>query len=136
MANPSDSEIKNILASARNIAVIGLSDSPAKPSYAVAEYLISAGYRIFPVNPKYDSILGVKCYASMQDIEEQIDIVDIFRRPENILPVAEEAIKIKAKAIWMQLAIINEEAEKLAADSGLDVVMNRCIKIEHRRLLA
>jgi predicted CoA-binding protein len=134
MQNPSDSEIKEILGSANNIAIVGLSDSPDKPSYGVARYLISSGYNIYPVNPKYDSILGVKCYQSLNDINENIDIVDVFRRPEHILPVAEKAIEIKARVLWMQLGIINKDAAHLARNAGLDVIMDRCIKIEHRRL--
>jgi uncharacterized protein len=134
MTNLSDSEIKKILDSAKNIAIIGLSDSPEKPSYGVAKYLISVGYNIFPVNPKYESILGAKCYKNLNDIDEKIDIVDVFRRPEHILPVAENAIEIKIRVLWMQLGIKNEEAAKLAHDAGLDVIMNRCIKVEHRRL--
>jgi len=134
MQNPADSEIKKILDSAKNIAIVGLSDSPEKPSYGVARYLISSGYNIFPVNPKYDSILGAKCYKSLNDIDEKIDIVDVFRRPEHILPVAEKAIEIEARVLWMQLGIINEEAAKLAHEAGLDVVMNRCIKVDHMRL--
>jgi predicted CoA-binding protein len=134
MQNPADSEIKKILDSAKNIAIIGLSDSPEKPSYGVARYLISSGYNIFPVNPKYDSILGAKCYKSLNDIDEKIDIVDVFRRPEHILPVAEKAIEIEARVLWMQLGIINEEAAKLANEAGLDVIMDRCIKVDHRRL--
>lgn len=134
MTNLTDSEIKKILDSAKNIAIVGLSDSPEKASYGVARYLISTGYNIFPVNPKYDSILGVKCYKSLDDIEEKIDIVNVFRRPEHILPVAEKAIEIEARVIWMQLGIINEEAAMLAHKAGLDVIMDRCIKVEHRRL--
>jgi predicted CoA-binding protein len=134
MQNPADSEIKKILDSAKNIAIIGLSDSPEKPSYGVARYLISSGYNIFPVNPKYDSILGAKCYKSLNDIDEKIDIVDVFRRPEHIFPVAEKAIEIEARVLWMQLGIINEEAAKLANEAGLDVIMDRCIKVDHRRL--
>ena len=111
-----------------------MSDSPDKPSYGVAKYLISAGYNIFPVNPKYDSILGAKCHKNLNDIDCKIDIVDVFRRPEHILPVAEKAIEIEARVLWMQLGIINEEAAKLAHEAGLDVIMNRCIKVDHRRL--
>jgi len=134
MQNTADSEIKKIFDSSQNIAIIGLSDSPEKPSYGVARYLISSGYKIFPVNPKYDSILGVKCYKNLNDIDEKIDIVDVFRRPEHILRVAEKAIEIEARVLWMQLGIINEEAAKLAHEAGLDVIMDRCIKVEHRRL--
>ena len=131
----SDSEIKNILSKAKNIAIVGLSDAPEKPSYRVANYLVSAGYQIYPVNPKYDSILGLKCYPGLKDIKDKIDIVDIFRRPEQILPIAEEAIEIKPSVVWMQLGIVNEEAARLARKAGLKVIMNRCIKIEHQRLM-
>ena len=131
----SDSEIETILSTVQNIAVVGLSDAPEKPSYRVANYLVSAGYQIYPVNPKYDSILGFKCYPNLKDIKDRIDIVDIFRRPEQILPIVEEAIEIKSSVVWMQLGIINEEAAQLSRKAGLKVIMNRCIKIEHQRLM-
>ena len=131
----SDSEIKNILSKAKNIAIVGLSDAPEKPSYRVANYLVSARYQIYPVNPKYDSILGFICYAGLKDIKDKIDIVDIFRRPEQILPIAEEAIEIKPSVVWMQRGIVNEEAARVARKAGLKVIMNRCIKIEHQRLM-
>ena len=131
----SDSEIETILSTVQNIAVVGLSDAPEKPSYRVANYLVSAGYQIYPVNPKYDSILGLKCYPNLKDIKDRIDIVDIFRRPEQIFPIAEEAIEIKSSVVWMQLGIVNEKAAQLARNAGLKVIMNRCIKIEHQRLM-
>ncbi len=132
----SGSELKNILQTIKNIAIVGLSNSPERPSFGVASYLISAGYDIFPVNPKYDQILGYKCYPALQDIPENIDLVNIFRRPEYIIPIAQAAIRHKIPIIWMQLGIINQTAADLASDAGLDVIMDQCIKIEHRRLIA
>ncbi len=129
---PAGNAIKSILQTAQNIAIVGLSDSPLKPSFGVANYLLSAGFHIFPVNPKYDTLLGQKCYQSLRDIKEQIDIVDIFRRPEHILPIVEEAIDIGSGTVWMQLGIMNEEAAQLARNAGLNVIMDKCIKIEHR----
>lgn len=127
----SNTTIEHILKEAKTIAVVGLSAEPAKPSYQVASYLQRAGYVIYPVNPKYDAVLGRQCYPALGDIPDAIDIVDIFRRPIYVLPVVEESIKIGAKVIWMQLGIENEEAAALARSAGLQVVINRCLKIEH-----
>ena len=124
-------QIPQILSSAKNIAVVGISDKPARDSYLVASYLKEAGYKIFPVNPKLESILGMQCYENLQEIQDPIDIVDIFRRSEFVIPIVEDALRIKARTIWMQLGVINEEAAQLALRSGLNVIMNRCIKIEH-----
>jgi predicted CoA-binding protein len=131
----SDIQLKELLQNAKNIAIMGLSDSPEKPSYKVAEYLISVGYNLFPINPKYDTVLGLKCYHSLHDIEETVDIVDIFRRPEHMVNVVQEIIKIGKPAVWMQLGIINPVAAEIAQQADLKVIMDRCIKIEHRRLM-
>ncbi|WP_248926499.1 CoA-binding protein [Paenibacillus hamazuiensis] len=128
--NPSRERIKEILAGAGNIAVVGLSDNPERTSHMVAEAMQKRGYRIIPVNPNAQTILGEKCYASLTDIPEPIDIVNVFRRSEHIMPVAEEAIAIKAKVLWLQLGIVNEEAAALAQQNGLEVIMDRCIKVE------
>jgi predicted CoA-binding protein len=134
--NPSDQERATLLKEAKNIAVVGLSNKPERTSYMIAEALQQAGYRIFPVNPMLtEPVLGEESYASLLDIEEPIDIVDVFRRSETVYPVAEEAVQIKAKAIWMQLGVENEEAAELARENGLMVVMNRCIKVDHALLL-
>lgn len=138
-----DEEIKELLGS-QVIAVVGLSDNPTRPSYTVAAYLQSAGYTIIPVNPKLKSVLGETAYPSLlnvpEELQRQIDIVDIFRRPEHVMPVVEEALELKKrfghlKAVWMQLGIVNEEAAERARAGGLSVVMNRCLKIEHSRLM-
>ncbi len=126
-----NTSISSILKRYQNIAIVGLSASPMRPSFGVANYLINAGYNIFPVNPKYDVILNQKCYPSLDSIQQPIEIVDIFRKPEHILSVVQESIRNKGKVIWMQSGIINMEAAELALKSGLEVVMDRCMKIEH-----
>lgn len=129
-----DTLIKELLTHSKTIAVVGLSDKPDRPSYEVAQYLQKKGYKIIPVNPAIDKILGEKSYASLSEISESIDIVDIFRKPEFIPEIVDEAIRIKAKAIWMQLDLIDEEAAQKAKKAGLKVIMDRCLLIEHRRL--
>lgn len=131
--------IARLLADSRIIAVVGLSASPERASHQVAEYLLAHGYRILPVNPAYagQAILGQPCHASLTDAAacvapEKIDIVDCFRKSEDILPVAQEAIAVGARALWLQLGVVNQQAYDLASAAGLDVVMDRCIKIEHR----
>ncbi len=126
--------LRRILAEYRTIAVVGLSDKWHRPSNFAAKYLKDHGYKIIPVNPGQKEILGEKCYPSLLDIPEKVDVVDIFRKPEDVPPIVEDAIKIGAKVIWMQIGVINEEAAKRARDAGLEVVMNRCMKIEHARL--
>ncbi|MGG1553207.1 CoA-binding protein [Paenibacillus ferrarius] len=128
--NPSRERIKEILAGAGNIAVVGLSDKPDRTSYMVAEAMQKRGYRIIPVNPNAENILGEKCYPSLSDIPEPVDIVNVFRRADQVVPVAEEAVKINAKVFWLQLDIVNEEAAAIAQDAGLEVIMDRCIKVE------
>jgi predicted CoA-binding protein len=133
--NPSREEIKALLKDTQVIAVVGLSDNPERVSYMVSEAMQLKGYRIIPVNPNADRILGEKSYASLADIPEPVDIVNVFRRSEHIVPIAEEAMQIKAKAIWLQLGVYNEEAAQLAQDQGMTVVMDRCIKVEDSILL-
>ncbi len=132
--NPDDQALRALLAGARTIAVVGLSPNPMRPSNEVAAYLQRAGYRIIPVNPSCQEVLGERCYASLGDIPEAVDIVDCFRRTEEIPPIARAAVAIGARALWMQLGIQSEEARELAAAAGLVVVSDACIKIEHRRL--
>lgn len=129
-----DDEIVDLLRTARNIAVVGLSPEPYRPSYVVASYLQSQGYRVFPVNPEADEILGEKCYPNLKAVPERIDIVNIFRRPDQVPDVVDEAIQVGARAVWMQLGVINEAAAEKARRAGLTVVMDRCIHIEHARL--
>ena len=127
--------IAEILRNARVIAVVGLSSNEFRPSHGVAAYMQSAGYRIIPVNPNETEVLGEKAFGRLEDISEKIDIVNIFRRPQFVRGVVESAIRIGAKAVWMQEGVVDEEAAELARRAGLDVVMDRCILKEHRRLL-
>ena len=127
--------IRRILTTARVIAVVGLSAHWYRPSYFAAKYMQDHGYRIVPVNPTHPEILGERSYASLRDIPFPVDIVDCFQRAEKIPPLAEDAVTIGAKVLWMQLGIRNEEAARLASDAGLAVVQNRCVKIEHARIL-
>ncbi|WP_199617765.1 CoA-binding protein [Paenibacillus alkalitolerans] len=128
--NPSRDQIKQLLENAGNIAVVGLSDNPDKTSHQVAQAMQARGYRIIPVNPNADTILGEKSYSSLTDIPEPVDIVNVFRRPEHTPPIAEEAVGIGAKTLWLQLGIVNEEAADIAKKGGLTVIMDRCIKVE------
>ena len=127
--------IGEILRSAHSIAVVGLSSKRYRPSYGVAEYMQSAGYRIIPVNPFEQAILGEKAYGELALIPERVDIVDIFRRSEFVPEIVEAAIRLGARAIWMQEGVIHEEAAAKARAAGLEVVMDRCILKEHRRML-
>jgi predicted CoA-binding protein len=128
--HPSREQLKELLEGAITIAVVGLSDKPDRTSYMVSEAMQAKGYRIIPVNPNAETILGEKSYATLRDIPEPVDIVNVFRRSEHTPPVAEEAVAIGAKALWLQLGIANEEAASIAKDGGLFVVMDRCIKVE------
>ena len=128
-----DDEIKEIF-SLKNVAVIGMSKNEAKAAHYVPKYLSQNGYNIMPVNPTTDEILNKKCYSSVEDISEPIEIVDVFRPSDQVLPVVQEAIKKKPKVIWLQEGIHNEEAEDLARQAGIKVVFNRCMLAEHQRL--
>lgn len=125
---------EEILKSSRVVAIVGLSPKPERPSYGVGDYLKEHGYKIIPVNPMEKEILGEVSYPDLKSIPEKVDIVDIFRRPEDVPPIVEEAIKIGAKVVWMQEGIVNEAAARRAGEAGLRVVMNRCIKKEHQKL--
>ncbi len=124
-------EIKEILTKYKTIAIVGVSDKPDRDSYIVAEYLLNHGYKIIPVNPNIDSIFGLKAYPDLLSVPDEIEIVDIFRRPEFVEEIVDQAIQKKAKVVWMQLGVINEKAAQKALKAGLKVVMNKCIKIEH-----
>jgi predicted CoA-binding protein len=126
--------LRRILATTRTIAVVGLSADWFRPSYFAARYMQEHGYRIIPVNPKYPQILGQRCYPSLVDIGEKVDMVDVFRRTEDVLPIARQAVEIGARTLWQQLGVANAEAESLAREAGLDSVADRCVKIEHARL--
>ena len=129
-----DSEkLRRILRSARTIAVVGLSAQWHRPSYFAAKYMQDHGYRVIPVNPTYDSVLGERCYKRLADIPEPVDIVDCFRKSEEIPALAEDAIAIGAKVLWMQLGVRNPEARRRAETAGLEVVEDHCVKIEHGR---
>ncbi|MBR0567846.1 CoA-binding protein [Azoarcus sp. L1K30] len=131
-----DSELKQLLMSTRTIAIVGISARPERPSNEVARYLLDHGYTIIPVNPACDEVLGLKCYPSLLDVPVKVDVVDVFRRPEEVAHVVDDAIAAGARAVWLQLDVIAPEAIRRAEAAGLTTVMNRCTKIEHRRLLA
>ena len=126
-------KLRRILRSSRTIAVVGLSAHWHRPSYFAAKYMQDHGYRIFPVNPMYAEVLGEKCFKSLRDIPDPVDIVDCFRKSEEIGALAEDAIAIGAKVLWMQLGVRNAEARRRAEAAGLEVVENHCVKIEHGR---
>lgn len=128
------SELRRILKTCRTIAVVGLSAEWHRPSFFAAKYMQQHGYRIVPVNPRYDEILGERCWPSLEAIPHPIDLVDVFRRTEDVLPIARQAVAIGAKCLWQQIGVKNHEAEALAREAGLDAVMDRCVKIEHARL--
>ena len=125
--------IRAILREAKTIAVVGLSPDPSRPSHGVARYMQEQGYRIIPVNPAEREILGEACYATLSDIPFPVDVVDVFRRSEFVPPIAEDAVKIGAKALWLQLGVISPEGAETAKRGGLRVVMDRCLVIEHER---
>ena len=126
--------LRCILREGHVIAVVGLSGDWYRPSYFAAKYMQEHGYRVIPVNPKYGEILGQKCYKSLREVPEKIDIVDVFRKTQDVMPIAEEAIAIGAKVLWQQLGVKNEAAAAKARAAGLDAVVDRCVKIEHGRL--
>jgi predicted CoA-binding protein len=126
-------EIRDILRTARTIAVVGLSDRPDRPSHGVAAYLKAHGYRIIPVNPAVHEVLGEKAYSRLEDVPEQIDVVDVFRRPEHVPQIVDAAIAVGAKVVWLQDGVVHEEAAAKARAAGLRVVMDRCMLRDHRR---
>jgi predicted CoA-binding protein len=133
--HPSDQQIKDLLQKAHTIAVVGLSSSRFRASYGVSQYMQSAGYRIIPVNPNEQEVLGEKSYARLEDVPEKIDVVDVFRRSEFVPEIVDAAIRVGAHAIWMQDGVVDEAAAQRARDAGLFVVMDDCILREHRRLI-
>lgn len=132
--NASPAEIADILKTCRTVAVVGLSPKPDRPSYQVAQYLKEHGYRIIPVRPGCSEILGEKCYGSLQDIPFPVEVVDIFRSVDAIPGIVDEAIAIRAKVVWMQLGLAEPDSARKAKAAGLQVVMDRCMKVEHDRL--
>ena len=126
--------LRRILRTSRTIAVVGLSAEWHRPSFFAAKYMQEHGYRIVPVNPRYNTILGERCYPTLQDVPHPVDMVDVFRRTADVAPIASGAVAIGAKCLWQQLGVVNAEADALARGAGLDSVMDRCVKIEHARL--
>ena len=126
--------LRRILKDNHTIAVVGLSADWYRPSYFAAKYMQDHGFRVIPVNPKYDEILGEKCYPDLKSIPEKVDIVDVFRKPDDCVPIAHDAVAIGAKVLWLQIGVINDEAARVAEAGGLEVVMDRCVKIEYARL--
>lgn len=135
-AKPTDdiSSLRRILKENRVLAVVGLSASWHRPSHFAAKYMLEHGYRVIPVNPQYHEVLGQRCYASLRDIPEKVDLVDVFRKSADVMPIAEDAIAIGARVLWQQLGVKNEAAAAKAIAAGLESVMDRCVKIEHGRL--
>ena len=129
-------DVQRILETTKTIAVVGLSDKPDRDSYQIASYLQQQGYRIIPVNPRIKEVLGEKAYPSLRDVPDPVDVVDIFRRSEDVPPIVEDAIAIGAKVVWMQTGIVNEEAAARAEAAGLAVIMNACMRSAHRTLRA
>ena len=129
-----DGDVRKILCNSRTIAVVGISAKEQSPSHMVAKYLIGQGFKVIGVNPKCDEVLGAKCYPDLKSIPEHVDVVDIFRRPDAIAAVVEEAIEIGAGTVWMQLGLEHEEAAQKARRAGLGVVMNKCMKMQYSRI--
>jgi predicted CoA-binding protein len=133
--NPPDEEVVELLKSAKTVAVVGIAHKEDRDSYKVAKYLKEHGYKIIPVNPKYKEVLGEPCYPDLKSVPEKIDVVDIFRNIDAIPGIVDEAINVGAGAVWMQLGLAHNESAEKARQAGLKVVMNKCMKIEHQRLL-
>lgn len=135
--NPNDQKLVELLRESKTISIVGLSDDPARPSNEVAQYLQSQGYEIIPINPKVKSVLGREVHPSLLEVEEPVDIVDVFRRSEQIPEVVDQVLQMKhkPKAVWLQLGIVNDEQFKRIQDAGIMAIQDACMKIEHRRLL-
>ena len=130
-----DDPIRELLANAKTIAVIGLSSDPMRPSFGVSQYMQRKGYRIIPVNPNEKNVLGERAYASLSEVGEKVDLVDIFRRPEFVPEIVDEVIRLKIPALWLQEGVVHQDAAQKARDAGIIVVMDRCILKEHRAYL-
>jgi uncharacterized protein len=124
---------KQILTTYRRIAMVGVSGSPTRASYRAMVHMLSKGYTVYPINPRYEEILGVRCYGSLLELDQPVDIVDIFRRGDTVMPLVDEASRIGAKVFWMQIGVINEDAAAAAEKAGMEVIMDRCVKIEQCR---
>lgn len=127
--------LRRVLRDSHTVAVVGLSAEWHRPSYIVTKYMQEHGYKIVPVNPKYPEILGEKCYPDLASIPFAVDMVDVFRKPQDCVPIAQQAVAIGAKVLWLQIGVINEDAQHIAEQAGLTVVMDRCVKIEYARLM-
>ncbi len=127
-------KLRRILSTSNSIAVVGLSANWYRPSYFAAKYLMNHGYEVFPVNPNYEEVLGRKCYPDLKSLPTRVDVVDIFQKPDRVPELVTDAIDIGARVVWMQIGIVHEEAARRAREAGLEVVMNRCMKIEYARL--
>ncbi|MCT2587538.1 CoA-binding protein [Actinophytocola gossypii] len=127
--------IERLVREARTVAVVGLSDDPARPSFGVARYLVRAGLSVFPVNPELTSWQGLRAYPSVSALPSPVDIVDVFRRPEHVPAIAREAVTLGAGALWLQLGVLSPEGATVASEGGLDVVMDRCLAVEHREVV-
>jgi predicted CoA-binding protein len=130
-----DDAIRKILREARTIAVVGASVKPWRDSSSIMQFLIDVGYEVFPVNPRYSEVLGIPCLPDLSRVPKEIDIVDVFRRPEAVGSIVEEAITNGAKTLWLQLGVVNEDAAKKAEQAGMNVIMDHCIRVDHRRLI-
>jgi predicted CoA-binding protein len=133
---PSDEELRGLLMQSKTIAVVGCSRDPEKPANQIPAYMQEHGYKIFPINPSADRILGEKAFKTLSDVKQQIDLVNVFRPSEEAVAIVKEAAKVGAKAVWLQLGIESKEAEKIARRHGILYVANKCIMVEHRRLLS
>lgn len=133
--NPSNDTIKKLLTDSKTIAIVGLSNKPYRDSNKIANYLLSQGFKIIPVNPVLDEVLGLKSYPNLSAIPEKIDIVDVFRKSEAVAEIAKETIKIGAKTLWLQLGVIDHQAAIHTKNQGIEVIMDRCILVEHRKLI-
>jgi len=125
---------RRILSENKSIAVVGLSANESRPSFFAAKYMQDHGYRVIPVNPRYEEVLGEICYPDLESIPDSVDIVDVFQRSDVVMPIAKSAVAIKAKVLWLQLGVVNDEAKELAESNGMEFVQNRCVKIEYARL--
>ena len=130
-----DATLRKILKESKRIAVVGASEKPWRDSNSIAEFLIREGYVVLPVNPKYEKVLDLRCYPDLKSLPQAVDIVDIFRNPDHVEKIVDEAIAVKARTIWMQLGVVNPKAAQKAEESGLQVVMDRCILVDYRRLI-
>ncbi|MFZ5899472.1 MAG: CoA-binding protein [Bacillota bacterium] len=133
-SNPDDEVIKNLLEEARTIAVVGLSPKPHRDSFKVAAYMQAKGYRIIPVHPTAREVLGEKAYRSLAEIPDKVDIVNVFRRSDQVIPVVREAVGLEPKAVWLQVGITSEEGASIAKEHGIKMIMDRCLMFEHKRL--